>query len=99
MEQIALLGSTGSIGTSSIEVIKRHLDKFEFFLLTADKNSSLLLKQCKELNPKYVFINDVKASIKFKSDLNSLSLNKMDLLISRQFLFITNGMTSERFQI
>ena len=75
MEQIALLGSTGSIGTSSIEVIKRHLDKFEFFLLTADKNSSLLLKQCKELNPKYVFINDVKASIKFKSDLNSLSLN------------------------
>ena len=56
LRHIAILGSTGSIGTQALDVIDRHPDLFEVDLLTANNNSSLLIEQARKFNPKSVVI-------------------------------------------
>lgn len=53
---IAILGSTGSIGTQALDVIGLHADLFEVDLLTAGNNSRLLIEQARRFNPKSVVI-------------------------------------------
>ncbi len=53
---IAILGSTGSIGTQALDVISRHGDLFEVGLLTANNNSALLIEQALKFNPSTVVI-------------------------------------------
>ena len=45
LKNIAILGSTGSIGTQALEVIRQNPDRFRDFLLTANSNALLLIKQ------------------------------------------------------
>ena len=62
--QIAILGSTGSIGTQTLDVIRQHPDKFEVYALTANNQVELLIKQAKEFLPEMVIIaNEEKYSI------------------------------------
>lgn len=53
---IAILGSTGSIGTQAIDVILQHEDLFQVELLTANNNSALLIEQARRLKPNNVVI-------------------------------------------
>lgn len=53
---IAILGSTGSIGTQALDVIARHDDMFEVELLTANNNSALLIEQAERFKPNSVVI-------------------------------------------
>lgn len=53
---IAILGSTGSIGTQALDVIARHDDMFEVELLTANSNSALLIEQAERFKPNSVVI-------------------------------------------
>ena len=55
-KHIAILGSTGSIGTQTLEVIDSHPDKFVVEVLTANNNSKLLIKQAVKYNPNVVVI-------------------------------------------
>lgn len=55
-KHVAILGSTGSIGTQALEVIKSHPDKFEVEVLTAQNNADLLISQALEFNPNCVVI-------------------------------------------
>ena len=57
-KKIALLGSTGSIGTQTLEVVKNHPDKFEIVVLTANSKAELLIEQAKEFQPNTVVICD-----------------------------------------
>jgi 1-deoxy-D-xylulose-5-phosphate reductoisomerase len=57
-KRIAILGSTGSIGTQALDVIRMHSDKFEAEVLTAQSNAELLIKQAKEFKPNCVVIGD-----------------------------------------
>ena len=57
-KHLAILGSTGSIGTQALEVIKKNPDIFELEVLTAGKNAELLIKQAIEFNPNHVVIAD-----------------------------------------
>ena len=57
-KQIALLGSTGSIGTQALTVIAEHPELFEVEVLTANSNSDLLIKQAKVFRPNSVVIVD-----------------------------------------
>lgn len=57
-KRIAVLGSTGSIGTQSLEVIKNHPDRFELEVITAQNNSKLLIKQAIEHQPNVVVISN-----------------------------------------
>lgn len=56
MKRIAILGSTGSIGTQSLEVIEQNPDKFEVEVLTANNNVELLIQQAKKFQPNAVVI-------------------------------------------
>ena len=53
---IAILGSTGSIGTQALDVIAQHEDLFQVELLTANNNSRLLIEQARRFNPAAVVI-------------------------------------------
>lgn len=53
---IAILGSTGSIGTQALDVISQHQELFEIELLTANNNSRLLIEQARKFNPNAVVI-------------------------------------------
>ena len=57
-KQIAILGSTGSIGTQALEVINEHSDLFEVEVLTANNNSALLIEQAKKFKPNTVIITN-----------------------------------------
>jgi len=57
-KRIALLGSTGSIGTQTLEVAASYPDKFEISVLTANRNSDLLIEQALLLKPNVVVIVD-----------------------------------------
>lgn len=57
-KHIAILGSTGSIGTQALEVIRNHPDKFEVEIITARNNKELLVKQALEFNPNVVVIEN-----------------------------------------
>ena len=57
-KHIAILGSTGSIGTQALEVIKAHPESFEVEVLTANGNADLLIQQAIEFKPNAVVIAD-----------------------------------------
>ena len=69
-KKIAILGSTGSIGKTLIEIIKKDKKNFDVILLTADKNYKEILKQAKILKVKNLIITDKKAYL-------NLSQNKL----------------------
>ncbi len=58
MKYLSILGSTGSIGTQTLEIVRQFPEEFKVVGLTANKNSELLLKQIKEFKPKAVAIMD-----------------------------------------
>lgn len=55
-QQICILGSTGSIGTQALDVIKEHGDRYEVYALTANSRWELLAKQAREFHPAAVVI-------------------------------------------
>lgn len=55
---IAIIGSTGSIGTQTLEVVSSHRDKFQVEVLTAQNNAELLIQQAKKFKPNAVVIGN-----------------------------------------
>jgi 1-deoxy-D-xylulose-5-phosphate reductoisomerase len=70
-KKIAILGSTGSIGTQALEVIKSHPDYFEVEVLTAQNNADLLIDQAKKFKPNAVVIVNEDHYLKVKEALVS----------------------------
>ncbi len=70
-KQIAILGSTGSIGTQALDVIDQHPDKFEVYALTANNNIELLIEQAIKFKPEVVVIANDKNYLILKEALNS----------------------------
>lgn len=54
--KLAILGSTGSIGTQALDVVREHSDKFEVYAITANNSLDLLVKQAREFQPEVVVI-------------------------------------------
>lgn len=73
-KHIAILGSTGSIGTQALEVIKSHPENFSVELLTANGNADLLIQQAIEFNPNCVVIADENKYEKVKSALSKYEI-------------------------
>ena len=74
-KKIAILGSTGSIGKTLIEIIKKNKNEFDIILLTADKNYKELFKQAKILDVKNLIITSEKSFNK----LNKKKLGKINI--------------------
>ncbi len=68
-KRIAIFGSTGSIGTQALEVIKANPEMFSAEILTAQSNDELLIKQALLFNPNVVVIGDEKKNSNVKEAL------------------------------
>ena len=62
MQNVTILGSTGTIGAQTLDVIARHPQRYQVFALTANTNVSVLLKQCLDFKPKYAVLLDKAAA-------------------------------------
>lgn len=71
VKKIAILGSTGSIGTQALNVIRRHRDRFAVEVLCAGHNADLLIAQALEFEPNAVAIADTSQYAKVKEALAS----------------------------
>ncbi len=69
MTGITILGSTGSIGLSTLDVMSRHRDLFEPVALTANTNVEELLRQCLEWRPKYAVLADPDSASRLRDGL------------------------------
>ena len=74
MKNILLLGATGSIGDSVLNVISQNKDKFNLFGISFNNNIVKAKEIIKEFNPKYVYINDIES---FETFLNEVDPKKL----------------------
>jgi 1-deoxy-D-xylulose-5-phosphate reductoisomerase len=92
-KKICILGSTGSIGRTTLEIILKNKKDFDVFLLSGNNNVELLISQAKKFKPKYVYSNNFffkeklktfckNNNILFIDDLNSLKKIKFDVTIA-----------------
>ncbi|NME35674.1 1-deoxy-D-xylulose-5-phosphate reductoisomerase [Fusobacterium sp. FSA-380-WT-3A] len=68
MKNITILGSTGSIGTNALEIIKHKRDEFNVIALSGHSNYKLIIEQIREFNPKYVSIGTEEGKEKIKAE-------------------------------
>ncbi len=73
-QRVTILGSTGSVGANTLDVIRRHPARFEVFALTAATKWELLLKQCAEFKPMFVAMVDADAAAKLAERLKAEGL-------------------------
>tara|TARA_B100001248_G_scaffold252568_1_gene228870 strand:+ start:3416 stop:4579 length:1164 start_codon:yes stop_codon:yes gene_type:complete len=79
MKKIAILGSTGSVGKQTIDIIRKDKKNFKICLLTANKNHRLLSKQIKEFKVKNVILTNKKSYLIIKKRFKKINiLNKLD---------------------
>lgn len=75
MKRIAILGSTGSIGCSTLSVIRDNRNLFEVVALIAGSNVDRLTEQCIEFLPKYVVVIDEIVAVVLRERLSALNIN------------------------
>jgi 1-deoxy-D-xylulose-5-phosphate reductoisomerase len=92
-KKICILGSTGSIGKSTLEIISKNRNDFDVILLSGNSNFRLLISQAKKFKPKYIYSSNFYLTEKIKyfciknkiiiiNDLNLLKKIKFDITIS-----------------
>ncbi len=74
MQFLTILGSTGSIGTSTLDVVSRHPDRYRVVALTANKQVDLLYRQCVEFKPVYAVLLDEAAALQLSAMLAQAGL-------------------------
>ena len=74
MKNITILGSTGSIGTNALEVIRQKKDEFNVVALSGHTNYKLVMEQIKEFNPKYVSIGTEEGFEAIKKEFPEVNL-------------------------
>ena len=77
MKQIAILGSTGSIGTQTLDVVRQHPDAFSVYALSANRSVDLLIQQALEFNPAVVCIADKRYYQPLRDALSDLPIRVM----------------------
>ena len=89
MKKVAILGSTGSVGKQTIDIIRKNKQKFKILLLTANKNHNLLSKQIKEFNVKNVIVSDHKSYLILKKKFKNIKIindfDKIDKIVPSKF--------------
>ena len=74
-KKVAVLGSTGSIGKKTLDILARNQSKFEILLLTTNKNIKILETQVRKFNVKNVIITSYKEYIEFKTKFKKKKIN------------------------
>lgn len=73
-QRLTVLGSTGSIGTNTLDVVRRHPQQYEVFALSASTQVELMLAQCAEFRPRYAVMASAPHAAQLAQDLNSNGL-------------------------
>lgn len=84
MKKLVILGSTGSIGKQTLEIVRDHSDDFSVLALAAYSNVSLMEEQIREFNPLYAVLFDEQAALSLKDNVKDLPvkiLSGMDGLL------------------
>ena len=87
-KNIVVLGSTGSIGKTTINILKKDKKYINIILLTTNKNIRQLSKQIRFFNVKNVVINDFKSYLKFKKNLKNKNINVFNNFDSVKKIFL-----------
>jgi len=74
MQKLTILGATGSIGVNTLDVIRRHPEKYEVFALTAHKNVALLKAQCIQYQPQFAVVNSDQDARVLQQELRDLGV-------------------------
>ena len=76
-KSLTILGATGSIGSSTLEIVREHPERFRVTTLTAENNAERLIELAQEFTPKHVVIGDESAYGQVKDALNSTNIEVM----------------------
>ncbi|MDH5302327.1 MAG: 1-deoxy-D-xylulose-5-phosphate reductoisomerase [Gammaproteobacteria bacterium] len=77
---VTVLGSTGSIGVSTLDVIARHTDKYRVVALTANTQVEKLAEQCQAFNPAYAVMTSADHAQQLRNRLRTLGLSDIEVL-------------------
>ena len=94
MKKIAIFGSTGSIGSSLLKIIKADQKNFKIELLTANKNYKKLIEQVKLFNVKNVIVTDYNSFLITTKLLKDTKVKVFNNFDSLNKIFNTNNKTS-----
>ena len=75
IQNITVLGSTGSIGVSTLDVIRRHPDRYQAFALCAHSQVDKLFEQCREFRPRFAVLRDAALAAQLTERLRTAGLN------------------------
>ena len=82
MQKVTILGATGSIGVSTLDVLSRHPKRYTVYALTANSRWEKLAEQCRQFNPRYAVLGDEQAAELLRTELSS-GLGWWDFLWAR----------------
>ncbi|MDD2769685.1 MAG: 1-deoxy-D-xylulose-5-phosphate reductoisomerase [Methylococcus sp.] len=86
MKGICILGSTGSIGVSTLDVVARHPDRYRVVALTANGNIDRLFEQCREHRPRYAVVIRDEVAADLRERLAAAGLGDIDVLAGAEAL-------------
>jgi len=86
MKGICILGATGSIGVSTLDVVRRHADKYRVVALTANTNIYALFTQCVEFKPDYVVVVNEEKGAEFKAKIVGTEIADITVLVGAEAL-------------
>ncbi|HXU92631.1 MAG TPA: 1-deoxy-D-xylulose-5-phosphate reductoisomerase [Gallionella sp.] len=75
MQRLTVLGSTGSIGTSTLDVVARHPDRFQVIALTGNSQVGLLFRQCVQFKPRYAVLLDEDSAAQLRESLREAGVS------------------------
>ncbi len=75
IRQLTILGSTGSIGENTLDVVARHPERFQVFALTANKSVDKMLAQCQHFHPRYAVLLDTSSAEKLADKIRENGLD------------------------
>ena len=83
-QRLSILGSTGSVGQSTLDVVSLHPQRFSVVALTAKQNVKQMLLQCQQFNPETVVMLDERAAQRLMKELSAIGLNHISVLSGAQ---------------
>ena len=86
MKGICILGSTGSIGVSTLDVVARHPNHYKVIALTANTNIDVLFEQCQHFQPEYAVVVDESKALLFIEKIKNSNIKNLTILSGSQAL-------------
>jgi len=79
LQNLTILGCTGSIGVNTLDVVRRHPDRYRVTALCAHRQADLLFEQCVEFRPRYAVLGDAASAAALQARLAAAGLPALDV--------------------